>query len=68
MLIMMEKKVYQKYLENKPKTSSEKLEFVKNNAPRVVAGLDTIGRFFEDLKRNNIHELQIKQDSLITTS
>jgi aspartate aminotransferase len=61
-------KVYQKYLENKPKTSSEKLEFVKNNAPRVVAGLDTIGRFFEDLKRNNIHELQIKQDSLITTS
>ncbi len=61
-------KVYQKYLENKPKTSSEKLEFVKNNAPRVVAGLNTIGRFFEDLKRNNIHELQIKQDSLITTS
>ncbi len=61
-------KVYQKYLENKPKTSSEKLEFIKNNAPRVVAGLNTIGRFFEDLKRNNIHELQIKQDSLITTS
>ncbi|MEO2201694.1 MAG: aminotransferase class I/II-fold pyridoxal phosphate-dependent enzyme [Nitrosopumilus sp.] len=61
-------KVYQKYLENKPNTSSEKLEFVKNNAPRVVAGLNTIGRFFEDLKRNNIHELQIKQDSLITTS
>jgi aspartate aminotransferase len=61
-------KVYQKYLENKPKTSSEKLEFIKNNAPRVVAGLNTIGRFFEDLKKNNMHELQIKQDSLITTS
>ena len=61
-------KVYQKYLENKPKTSSEKLEFVKNNAPKVVAGLDMIGRFFEDLKRNNMHELQSKQNSLITTS
>ena len=61
-------KVYQKYLENKPKTSSEKLEFVKNNAPKVVAGLEMIGRFFEDLKRNNMHELQIKQNSLITTS
>jgi aspartate aminotransferase len=61
-------KVYQKYLENMPKTSSEKLEFIKNNAPRVVAGLNTIGRFFEDLKKNNMHELQIKQDSLITTS
>ncbi len=61
-------KVYQKYLENKPKTSSEKLEFVKNNAPKVVAGLDMIGRFFEDLKRNNIQELLIKQNSLITTS
>ena len=61
-------KVYQKYLENKPKTSSEKLEFVKNNAPKVVAGLEMIRRFFEDLKRNNMHELQIKQNSLITTS
>ena len=61
-------KVYQKYLENKPKSSSEKLEFIKNNTPKVVAGLEMIGRFFEDLKRNNMHELQIKQNSLITTS
>jgi aspartate aminotransferase len=61
-------KVYQKYIENKPKSSSEKLEFVKNNAPKVVAGLEMIGKFFEDLKKNNVHELQIKQNSLITTS
>ena len=61
-------KVYQKYIENKPKTSSEKLDFVKNNTPKVVAGLNMIERFFEDLNRNNIHELQIKQNSLITTS
>jgi len=61
-------KVYQKYIENKPKSSSEKLEFVKNNAPKVVAGLEMIRKFFEDLKKNNVHELQIKQNSLITTS
>ncbi len=61
-------KVYQKYIENKPKTSSEKLDFVKNNTPKVVAGLNMIERFFEDLKRNNIHGLPIKQNSLITTS
>jgi aspartate aminotransferase len=61
-------KVYQKYIENKPKTSSEKLDFVKNNTPKVVAGLNMIERFFEDLKKNNVHELQIKQNSLITTS
>jgi hypothetical protein len=34
----------------------------------VVAGLEMIGKFFEDLKKNNMHELQIKQNSLITTS
>ena len=62
------KKVYQKYLENKPKTSSEKLEFVKNNAPKVVAGLEMIGKFFEDLKRNNMQEIPVKQNSVITTS
>ena len=62
------KKVYQKYLENKPKTSSEKLEFVKNNAPKVVAGLEMIGKFFEDLKRNNMQEILVKQNSVITTS
>ena len=61
-------KVYQKYIENKPKTSSEKLDFVKNNTPKVVAGLNMIERFFEDLNRNDIHELQTKQNSLITTS
>ncbi len=44
--------VYQKYLDNKPKSSSEKLEFVRENAPKVVAGIKMIGKFFEDLKRN----------------
>ena len=46
--------VYQNYLDNKPKSSSEKIEFVRKNAPKVVAGIEMIGRFFEDLKRNSL--------------
>ena len=42
--------VYQNYLKSKPKTSSDKTEFVKNNAPKIVAGLDMISKFFTDLK------------------
>lgn len=45
-------KAYQSFLNNPPKTSSEKLEFVKNNAPRVIAGLDMVARFFLDLKKS----------------
>ena len=47
-------KVYQNYLENKPKTSSERIEFVKTNAPKIVAGIEMIGKFFEDLKKELI--------------
>ena len=36
-------KVYQNYLDNKPKSSSERMEFVKNNAPKIVAGIEMIG-------------------------
>ena len=61
-------KVYQKYLDDKPKSSSEKMEFVINNAPKVVAGIEMIERFFEDLKRNQLQDLQITQSSMITTS
>jgi len=42
--------VYQNYLKSRPKTSSDKAEFVKNNAPKIVAGLDMISKFFADLK------------------
>jgi len=44
-------KVYQNYVENKPKSSSEKMEFVKNNAPKIVAGLEMIDKFFDNLKK-----------------
>ncbi len=46
--------VYQKYLDDKPKSGSERLEFVKNNAPKVVAGIKMIDRFFNDLRKNTL--------------
>ena len=60
-------KVLQKYLENKPKTSSEREEFVKNNAPKMVAGIEMIVRFFEDLRRESSPNLQT-QSLLVTQS
>lgn len=58
-------KVYQKYLENKPKSHSEKLEFVKNNAPKVVAGIGMIASFFENLQKDSLHDLKTKKSSVI---
>ena len=37
----------------KPKTHSERTEFVVNNAPKTVGGIKMIARFFEDIKNNN---------------
>ncbi|QDI88100.1 pyridoxal phosphate-dependent aminotransferase [Candidatus Nitrosopumilus sp. SW] len=59
--------VYKNYLENKPKTSSERTQFVKDNAPKIVLGIKMIEQFFEDLKKNNLHELNAKKSSMITS-
>ncbi len=61
-------KVYQKYLEDKPKTSSEKTEFVKRNAPKIVAGIEMIGRFFENIRNDTLHDLQTKKNILVTSN
>ena len=53
--------VYQNYLENKPKTTSEKVEFVKDNAPKIVAGLEAITKFFDSLKKDTHHNLQTQK-------
>jgi aspartate aminotransferase len=45
-------KTYQNYIQHKPKTHSEKIEFVKSNAPKVVNGIKMIERFFNDLKND----------------
>ncbi len=60
--------VYQKYLDSKPKSSSERLEFVKNNAPKVASGIQMIEQFFEDLRKNNLDKLQTMQSTMATTS
>ena len=59
--------VYQKYLENKPKTTSEKVEFVKNNAPKIVSGLETITKFLDSIKKNTYHSLQTQKRSMVTS-
>ena len=61
-------KVYQNYLDNKPKSSSEKLEFVKNNAPKIIDGINMIKLFFDNLQKNKIKNLESEKNSLITTT
>jgi len=58
-------KVYKNYLENKPKTSSEKFEFVKTNAPKIVAGIEMINKFFENLRKDSSNTLQTPQSLMI---
>ena len=48
-------KVYKNYKNQKPKTSSEKIEFVKNNAPKIVAGIEMIAKFFEAIKKDDVN-------------
>lgn len=47
-------KVFQNYIRNKPKSNSEKIDFVRNNAPKVVNGIKMIERFFTDIQKNNL--------------
>ena len=54
-------KVYQNYLDNKPKSSTERVEFVKNNAPKIVAGIEMICTFFKNLKNGSLIDLQTKK-------
>jgi len=61
-------KALQNYLENKPNSSSERVEFVKNNAPKIVAGIEMIGRFFEDLRKESSHDLQTQKSLMVTSS
>ncbi|MBT8172539.1 MAG: pyridoxal phosphate-dependent aminotransferase [Nitrosopumilus sp.] len=61
-------KVFQNYVENKPHSNSEKIEFVKNNAPKIVAGLDMIADFFTNLGKDNLSKSESVKSSLITSS
>ncbi len=59
-------KVYQNYLDNKPKSTSERVEFVKNNAPKVVAGIEMICRFFSNLRKESLDDLQTHKNLIVT--
>ncbi len=61
-------KVYREYVANKPKSSFEKLEFVKKNAPKVVAGIDMIADFFTNLRKDTLQELQTKKSTMIASN
>ena len=61
-------KVYQNYLDNKPKSNSERTEFIKTNAPKIVAGLEMISTFFENIRKNNFQNIQTQKRSMITPS
>jgi aspartate aminotransferase len=59
--------VYRKYKNQKPKTHSEKLDFVRTNAPKVASGIDMITTFFDNLKRNVKTEVQTHETALRIT-
>ncbi|KAF6242715.1 aminotransferase class I/II [Nitrosopumilus sp. b1] len=57
-------KAFENYKNNKPKTASDKLEFVKTNAPRIVAGIKMIDLYFQHIKKNASSKIECKFDSL----
>ena len=61
-------KVLQSYLNHIPKTSYERVEFVRNNAPKMVAGIEMISKFFKDLKKESTYDLQTEKSLIISQS
>ncbi len=57
-------KAYEYFLTNTPKTHSDKEEFVKNNAPRLVAGIKMIEMFFENISKDYISRTKMELDSV----
>ena len=52
------KRAMRSYIDNPPRTSSDRIEFVKDNAPKIVDGLAMIQRYLNDIKN--------KADSIAT--
>ena len=57
-------KVYDAYQKQLPKTHSERIEFVQNNAPKIVAGLTMLEQFFNKLKKNAVDELMLIKNNI----
>ncbi|HSG74344.1 MAG TPA: aminotransferase class I/II-fold pyridoxal phosphate-dependent enzyme, partial [Nitrosopumilaceae archaeon] len=52
---------------NPPKTSSDRIEFAKVNAPRVASGIQMIEKFLVHIRKSSDMEIQNKQSSLATS-
>ena len=44
------KKAYEKYRQNVPKTKSDEIEFVKDNAPIMVQGIEALRAYVEYIR------------------
>jgi len=58
-------KAYESYKNSPPKTTSDKIEFVKNNAPKIVDGIKMLQRYFLDLRQSPKIKLNLKQQSRV---
>lgn len=50
------------YISNPPKTQSDRIEFVKNNAPRIISGINMLKRYVDDLKNKTIISISKKNE------
>ena len=57
-------KVYDAFVTQHPKTHSERTEFVHNNAPKIVAGLTMLEKFFDVLKKDAVDELMMLKNNV----
>ena len=43
---------FQNYINRKPRNQSDRTEFVKTNAPRIVNGLEMMKRYLDEIKKS----------------
>lgn len=56
-------KAFENYLNNPPKTHSDKIDFVETNAPRIVSGLKMIELYLDHLKKNAKSKIDCKYNT-----
>jgi aspartate aminotransferase len=56
-------KAMERYVTGKPNSQSEKIDFVRQNAPRLVAGIEMLKKYFTDLQKDTTTLISQKQQS-----
>jgi aspartate aminotransferase len=56
-------KAMESYVASKPNSQSEKIGFVRQNAPRLVAGIEMLKKYFIDLQKDTTTLISQKQQS-----